>query len=105
MPVEFASRGYQQQICFDFSTVVVELMAERHSNVVGIEWKHMDVRNLVDVASDTIEVAFNKSTLDAMIYGCPWGSQEVRANTGSYLKEAWPLYNGSSEGRGFLTLI
>lgn len=88
IPAELAFRGYRRQLCVDFSTVVVELMTERHSNVEGIEWKHMDVRNMVGVPDKSIDVAFDKGTLDAMIHGSPWQPPlEVKENTSKYLKE------------------
>jgi hypothetical protein len=87
IPAELASRGYRRQLCIDFSTVVVELMTERHSKIEGIEWKNMDVRNM-DIPDKSIDVAFDKGTLDAMIYGSPWSPpSEVKENTSKYLKE------------------
>lgn len=63
-------------------------MAERHSKLEGIEWKHMDVRNMVGIPDKSIDVAFDKGTLDAMIHGSPWSPpHEVKENTSKYLKE------------------
>lgn len=88
IPAELAFRGYRRQLCIDFSTVVVQFMAERHSKVEGIEWKHMDLRNMIDVPDKSIDVAFDKATLDAMIHGSPWSPpREVKENTSKYLKE------------------
>ncbi|PNP46118.1 hypothetical protein TGAM01_v200291 [Trichoderma gamsii] len=87
VPAELASRGYRRQLCIDFSPVVVELMTERHSKVEGIEWKHMDVRNM-DISDKSIDVAFDKGTLDAMIHGSPWSPpSEVKDNTSKYMRE------------------
>ncbi|UKZ78467.1 hypothetical protein TrVFT333_006207 [Trichoderma virens FT-333] len=72
IPAELAVRGYKHQLCVDFSRVVVEFMAERHSKIEGIEWKHMDVRDMADIPDKSIDVAFDKGTLDVMIYGSPW---------------------------------
>ncbi|KAL7783850.1 hypothetical protein V8C37DRAFT_396741 [Trichoderma ceciliae] len=88
IPAELAIRGYRQQLCVDFSTVVVQLMTECHSKVEGIEWRHMDVRNMVGISEKSIDVAFDKGTLDAMIHGSPWSPPpEVKENTSQYLKE------------------
>ncbi|KAH7175934.1 S-adenosyl-L-methionine-dependent methyltransferase [Dactylonectria macrodidyma] len=88
IPVELASRGYTRQLCVDFSPTVVDLMIDRHADVQGIEWKLMDVRNMVDLADKSIDVAFDKGTLDAMIHGSPWSPpQEVKENTSKYLEE------------------
>lgn len=63
-------------------------MAERHRDKPGIEWRCMDVRNMVGLADKSIGVAFDKGTLDAMIHGSPWSPPpDVRENTGKYLAE------------------
>lgn len=54
----------------------------------GVVWKYGDVRNLVDIPDGSIDVAFDKGTLDAMIYGSPWDPpNEVRENTAKYMTE------------------
>ncbi|KAF4991635.1 hypothetical protein FDECE_13983 [Fusarium decemcellulare] len=88
VPAELAARGYRQQLCVDFSPVVVDLMTKRHENIEGIEWQQVDVRDMPSVHDKSIDVAFDKGTLDAMIYGSPWNPpSEVRDNTSRYLKE------------------
>ncbi|KAK5996280.1 EEF1A lysine methyltransferase 4 [Cladobotryum mycophilum] len=81
IPKEFASQGYCQQLCVDFSPVVVNVMSERHGDIKGIEWKEMDVRDMSAVADKSISVAFNKGTLDAMIHGSPWNPQMRSSKT------------------------
>ncbi|PSK44223.1 Queuine tRNA-ribosyltransferase-like protein [Elsinoe australis] len=88
VPSELASRGYRRQLCVDFSTVVVDTMSQRHSRIEGIVWKQVDVRDMSDISNESIDVAFDKGTLDAMIHGSPWSPpDEVRENTSKYLKE------------------
>ncbi|KYG13634.1 hypothetical protein FVEG_13903 [Fusarium verticillioides 7600] len=88
VPAELAERGYQKQLCVDFSPVVVEMMTERHKDIPGIQWSRVDVRDMPSIESGSIDVAFDKGTLDAMIYGSPWSPpDEVRENTSRYLKE------------------
>ncbi|KAH7259345.1 S-adenosyl-L-methionine-dependent methyltransferase [Fusarium redolens] len=88
VPAELAERGYQKQLCVDFSPVVVDMMTERHKGITGIEWSRVDVRDMPSIATGSIDVAFDKGTLDAMIYGSPWSPpEEVRENTSKYLKE------------------
>ncbi|KAH7151164.1 S-adenosyl-L-methionine-dependent methyltransferase [Fusarium sp. MPI-SDFR-AT-0072] len=88
VPAELAERGYQKQLCVDFSPVVVDMMTERHKEITGIEWSRVDVRDMPSIATGSIDVAFDKGTLDAMIYGSPWSPpDEVRENTSKYLKE------------------
>ncbi|KAL7926377.1 S-adenosyl-L-methionine-dependent methyltransferase [Trichoderma austrokoningii] len=90
IPAELASRGYRRQLCIDFSTVVVKYMAERHSKIEGIEWRHMDVRNMVGIPDKSIDVAFDKGTLDVMMHGSSWNPpREVRENASKYLKEVY----------------
>ncbi|KAK3392877.1 hypothetical protein B0H63DRAFT_498363 [Podospora didyma] len=75
IPAELAIRGYKRQMCVDFSPVVVEMMSERHWKIAGIQWK-------------SIDVAFDKGTLDAMIHGSPWNPpDDVKENTSKYLQE------------------
>ncbi|RFN53271.1 endothelin-converting enzyme 2 [Fusarium flagelliforme] len=88
VPAELAGRGYKDQLCVDFSPVVVDLMTERHKDIPGIEWQRVDVRDMPSVTTGSIDVAFDKGTLDAMIYGSPWSPpDEVKDNTSKYLKE------------------
>ena len=87
IPVELAARGYRRQLCVDFSATVVNLMKERHAEY-GIEWRLMDVRDMKGMDDASVDVAFDKGTLDAMIHGSPWSPpQEVKHNTSTYLRE------------------
>lgn len=64
------------------------MMTERHKEIPGIQWSRIDVRDMPSIESGSIDVAFDKGTLDAMIYGSPWSPpDEVRENTSRYLKE------------------
>lgn len=88
VPYDLLERGYTNQICLDFSKVVVDLMRSRHSNKSQVVWKVGDVRDMTDIESQSIDVAFDKGTLDAMIYGSPWSPpDEVLDNSGRYMKE------------------
>lgn len=88
IPDELAQRGYNDQLCLDFSPVVVETMSKRHASIAGIEWQEGDVRKMDSVPSESIDVAFDKGTLDAMIHGSPWSPPEdVLENTGQYIRE------------------
>lgn len=87
IPVELAARGYDRQLCVDFSATVVNLMQDIHAKY-GIEWRLMDVRDMESICDASVGVAFDKSTLDAMIHGSPWNPpQEVRDNVSAYLRE------------------
>ncbi|TDZ29565.1 EEF1A lysine methyltransferase 4 [Colletotrichum spinosum] len=89
IPADLVERGYNNQLCLDFSTVVVDLMKSRHESLGGIEWRWADVRDMPDAApTASIDVAFDKGTMDAMIHGSPWSPpDDVRENTGRYLRE------------------
>jgi SAM-dependent methyltransferase len=76
------------QLCVDFSHIVIDLMKERYIKQAGIEWQYADVRDMPVIATSSIEVGFDKGTMDAMIYGDPWNPPAiVSENTEQYLKE------------------
>ncbi|KAL8844412.1 MAG: hypothetical protein Q9176_001322 [Flavoplaca citrina] len=90
IPQEFWRRGYKNQLCVDFSSVVVETMSERDTDTKGIDWKQADVRQMDLIPSDSVDIAFDKGTLDAMIHGSPWDPpDEVLNNTGRYIREVY----------------
>lgn len=63
-------------------------MSKRHSDIPGIEWKQADVRSLGFLPSKCIDVAFDKGTLDAFIFGSCWSPpEEVKTNTERYMRE------------------
>ncbi|KAI9665721.1 MAG: hypothetical protein M1821_003655 [Bathelium mastoideum] len=62
-------------------------MRKQYAADDGIVWQCADVRNLQESAC-SVDIAFDKGTLDAMIYGSPWNPpEEVKANTGRYMEE------------------
>lgn len=63
-------------------------MQLRHSDKPQVKWTVGDVRDMTDIESRSIDVAFDKGTLDAMIHGSPWSPpDEVLDNTGCYINE------------------
>ncbi|KAH8174771.1 methyltransferase domain-containing protein [Sarocladium implicatum] len=92
IPQDFAERGYQHQLCLDFSKVVVDLMSSRHADIPGIEWRLADVCQMDSVASGSVDVAFDKGTLDAMIHGSPWSPpDDVVEQTAKYMQEVYRI--------------
>ncbi|KAL1793890.1 hypothetical protein ACET3X_007311 [Alternaria dauci] len=90
VPYDLLERGYTNQLCVDFSTVVVDMMKSRHLDKPQVEWRVGDVRDMKDIETKSVDVAFDKSTLDAMIYGSPWSPpEEVINNCGRYISEVW----------------
>ncbi|KAI0459853.1 S-adenosyl-L-methionine-dependent methyltransferase [Xylaria acuta] len=88
VPQDLAEYGYHNQLCVDFSAVVIKLMSHQHSDIKGIEWQQMDVRYMDKTPSQSIDVAFDKATLDAMIHGSPWTPPpDVVDNIGRYMRE------------------
>ncbi|KAI1293216.1 S-adenosyl-L-methionine-dependent methyltransferase [Xylaria venustula] len=88
VPEDLAKRGYHNQLCVDFSSVVVERMTRRHAGIKGIEWQQVDIRQMDAIPSQSIDVAFDKGTLDAMIHGSPWTPPpDVVDNTSRYMRE------------------
>ncbi|KAI0968731.1 S-adenosyl-L-methionine-dependent methyltransferase [Xylaria arbuscula] len=88
VPEDLSKHGYHNQLCVDFSAVIVKMMAQRHADTKGIEWQHMDIRQMDTIPSQSIDVAFDKGTLDAMIHGSPWTPPpDVKDNTSRYMRE------------------
>ncbi|KAI2617867.1 S-adenosyl-L-methionine-dependent methyltransferase [Hypoxylon sp. NC1633] len=88
VPVGLWEKGFKNQLCVDFSAVIVDLMSKRHASMEGIQWKFADVRQLDDIPDMSIDVAFDKGTLDAMIHGSPWNPpDDVKDNTSRYIRE------------------
>ncbi|KAK5168605.1 uncharacterized protein LTR77_005914 [Saxophila tyrrhenica] len=88
IPVDLARLGFRNQLCVDFSKVVVDMMNTAEARQLSIEWRQGDVRDLVDLSDGCIDVAFDKGTLDAMINGSPWSPpDDVLENTRKYMDE------------------
>jgi hypothetical protein len=72
-------------------------MRTRHAQEKGIEWRWADVRDMSDVAADSVDVAFDKGTLDAMIHGSPWSPpDQVLSDTSRYMREVGRAFVPSS---------
>ncbi|KAH7035970.1 uncharacterized protein B0I36DRAFT_319463 [Microdochium trichocladiopsis] len=100
VPQHLAAKGYRNQLCVDFSHVVVETMAKRHADLglldTAIRWQQMDVRAMASLGDGSVDVAFDKGTLDAMIHGSPWSPpQDTLDNTSAYLREVSRILNKS----------
>lgn len=92
VPYDLLKRGYDNQLCLDFSAVVVDLMKSRHEAEKGVTFQVGDVRDMKDIETGSIDVAFDKGTLDAMIFGSPWSPpEETLENSGKYMKEVSTL--------------
>lgn len=76
-------------------------MRARHAAHDGIAWHWADVRDLNKeekdlVPSGSIDVAFDKGTLDAMIHGSPWSPpDQVLSDTSRYMREVGFLHCSS----------
>ena len=63
-------------------------MKSRHEAETGVTYQVGDVRDMKDLETGSIDVAFDKGTLDAMIFGSPWSPpEETLENSGKYMKE------------------
>lgn len=63
-------------------------MKSRHAGEKGVTFQVGDVRDMKDLESESIDVAFDKGTLDAMIFGSPWNPpEETLENSGKYMRE------------------
>ncbi|KAJ7855034.1 S-adenosyl-L-methionine-dependent methyltransferase [Mycena olivaceomarginata] len=75
-------------LCVDFSSVVIEDMAARFKDKGGISWKVEDVRQMSSIPDNDVDVAVDKGTLDAMLWGSLWDPpDEVKDNTRRYIDE------------------
>jgi hypothetical protein len=62
-------------------------MKRRHEGK-SVEWQVGDVRDMKEIEDGSIDVAFDKGTLDAMIWGSPWSPpDEVLENSRKYMEE------------------
>jgi hypothetical protein len=86
IPYDLSERGYKDQLCVDFSHKVVEVMSAKQDD--GVKWAWADIRDMPQHSSNSIDVAFDKGTMDAMIHGSPWSPpDDVKDNTSRYLTE------------------
>jgi hypothetical protein len=78
--------GYASQLSVDFSQVVISSMAAKYASL-QTQWLVMDVRDL-QLEDASVDVAIDKGTLDAMLYGSLWDPpEEVRSNVERYVDE------------------
>ncbi|KAI1862940.1 hypothetical protein JX265_008986 [Neoarthrinium moseri] len=100
LPVRLVKDGYKNQLCVDFSSESVTQMSQEYAGTEGVEWKVHDVCQMDDIASKTIDVAFDKGTLDAMVDGLSSllnPTDEVLELTSRYMREVFRVLkdNGS----------
>ncbi|KAF2500169.1 S-adenosyl-L-methionine-dependent methyltransferase [Lophium mytilinum] len=72
IPIDLLSLGYENQTCIDFSSVVIQLMSQRHADKPKLKWAVGDVQDMPQILTGAVDVAFDKGTLDAMISGSLW---------------------------------
>ncbi|TKA79859.1 hypothetical protein B0A49_01567 [Cryomyces minteri] len=78
------SQSYHDQTNVDFSPIVIDAMRAKHPEM---KWVVMDVRKLA-FEDGSYDVAIDKATLDAMLYGSLWDPpDEVKANIKAYVDE------------------
>jgi len=89
IPVDLARIGYQNQVCVDFSVKVVERMwSRRVAKELGIEWNCLNMRNLSEIPSQSVDVAFDKGTMDNMINDSSKDPLiDMEGNISQYLRE------------------
>lgn len=63
-------------------------MSSCHAVDSGIEWRWADIRDMKHICAASVDVAFDKGTMDAMIHGSPWSPpDDVLNNTERYINE------------------
>ncbi|KAL9636774.1 MAG: hypothetical protein Q9164_002618 [Protoblastenia rupestris] len=81
---DLVNLGYHDQISVDFSNTVIAQMQSRYPN---LDWRVDDVRHL-QLEDRSIDIAIDKGTMDAMLYGSPWDPPpEVQDNVAKYVNE------------------
>ena len=86
MTADLYALGYTNQTSIDFSHVVIDAMKSKYADL-NTRWNVMDVRKL-ELPDGSVDVAIDKSTLDAMINGSLWDPPAaVRSNVGRYVDE------------------
>ncbi|KAI9660254.1 MAG: hypothetical protein M1831_003562 [Alyxoria varia] len=84
LTADLAGLQYQNQISVDFSEVVIKYMQSKHPS---FDWRVDDVRKL-SLGDATIDIAIDKGTLDAMLYGSQWDPPiDVQENVKKYVNE------------------
>jgi hypothetical protein len=59
--------GYCRIQNIDFSETVISQMKERCKDMLGMTWEVMDVMNMSEIRSRSVDVAIDKGTLDALM--------------------------------------
>ena len=64
------------------------MMSQRFGNIRNIKWVVGDVRHMIDITDELIDVAIDKGTLYAMISGSLWDLPGiVKVNVKKYIDE------------------
>ncbi|OTA01900.1 hypothetical protein A9Z42_0022440 [Trichoderma parareesei] len=90
IPRLLAQEGYKRQLCFDFSDVAVKNMRKQleEDPVEGMEYIFMNAFTMDKVSDKSVDVAFDKGMMDALIHGDPWNPpKDVRENTRKYQEQ------------------
>ena len=86
LTVDLYALGYRHQTNIDFSEVAIQSMKEKYEDLHG-DWRVMDVREM-KLEGASFDVAIDKGTLDAMLYGSLWDPpEEVRNGVRKYVDE------------------
>ncbi|KAF9158423.1 hypothetical protein DFQ26_007655 [Actinomortierella ambigua] len=74
--------GYKNIVNIDYSKVVIEKMAQKCADRVGMDWVEMDIRDL-KFGSDSFDVVIDKGTMDALMCdrGDVWNPDEELIKT------------------------
>jgi EEF1A lysine methyltransferase 4 len=94
LTAKLLSLGYRNQCSIDFSPVAIQTMRTRYAGLEAesegegiLEWRVMDVRHMT-FPTQSFDVAIDKGTLDAMVYGSVQNpEEEVEANVKAYVDE------------------
>ncbi|CZR56661.1 uncharacterized protein PAC_06550 [Phialocephala subalpina] len=86
LTADLYSLGYTNQTSIDFAPFVIDAMKAKYASL-DTRWLYMDARH-TSFPDASIDVAIDKSTLDAMMHGSQWDPpDDVRENVGKYVDE------------------
>lgn len=68
--MDLCSLGYQNQLCIDFSEIVISQMRQRYESI-PIEWRVMDVREM-DLPNDHVDLAIDKVWISLVDFPTHW---------------------------------
>ncbi|XP_037469645.1 EEF1A lysine methyltransferase 4-like isoform X3 [Triticum dicoccoides] len=80
--------GYQNIVNIDISSVVIEQMKEKHTDIAQLTYMQLDVRDMSFFGDGSFDCIIDKGTLDAMMCGddAPHGAYKMLAEVARLMR-------------------